>query len=396
MGYCKKTSIKSYILSLAYSLIIFAGVISCTSNVQAGTLYAVRESDDTLVNIDTDTFAYTVIGPLGVSFEFGGLTYDPNSQTLYMIGGRGNNNLYTVNRTTGQATLVGSHGMNDLFGLAFDSTNNVLYATQFAGGTNFYSLNTSNGASTLIGNMGIGIGGLAYNSATATLIGVNDGSGALYSINRTNATITLVSNGSGNNDSGLEYDPDKNLYWDIDWSGYLRSYDIDNSFAVTIHLSSLGSHDGLAYVSTGVSTGSISGTITYTGHHTSGNLKVSAFDGAGCGDGTSYDAPDIPISGSGTYNYTISGLPLPGTYVVCAYIDLNNNSGPPEPGEPSGEYFGTVSASVGAPNPTGIDFSLSDPATAVPSMTEWGMIIFMSLAGLGTIYYIRRQKREDN
>ena len=191
MGCCKKTSTKSYILSLVYSLIIFAGVISCTSNVQAGTLYAVRESDDTLVSIDTDTLAYTVIGPLGVSFEFGGLTYDPNSQILYMIGGRGNNNLYTVNRTTGQATLVGSHGINDLFGLAFDSTNNVLYATQFAGGSNLYSLNTSSGASTFIGNMGIGMGGLAYNSATDTLIGVNDGSGVLYSINRTNARVIL-------------------------------------------------------------------------------------------------------------------------------------------------------------------------------------------------------------
>jgi len=32
-------------------------------------------------------------------------------------------------------------------------------------------------------------------------------------------------------------------------------------------------------------------------------------------------------------------------------------------------------------------------ATSVPSMTEWGMIIFMALAGVGAIYYLRRQKR---
>ena len=30
---------------------------------------------------------------------------------------------------------------------------------------------------------------------------------------------------------------------------------------------------------------------------------------------------------------------------------------------------------------------------AVPSMTEWGMIIFVVLAGLGSVYYIRRSKR---
>ena len=89
----------------------------------------------------------------------------------------------------------------------------------------------------------------------------------------------------------------------------------------------------------------------------------------------------------------LSGLPVPGTYVVCAYIDFNNNSGPPDPGEPSGEYLGTVSLTVNAPDPTGIDFSLSGQVTAVPTMTEWGMIIFMLFAGLGAFYYLRRQPR---
>jgi hypothetical protein len=29
---------------------------------------------------------------------------------------------------------------------------------------------------------------------------------------------------------------------------------------------------------------------------------------------------------------------------------------------------------------------------SVPTMNEWGIIIFMVLAGLGAIYFIRRQK----
>ena len=33
--------------------------------------------------------------------------------------------------------------------------------------------------------------------------------------------------------------------------------------------------------------------------------------------------------------------------------------------------------------------------TAVPTMTEWGMIIFMALAGLMSIYFIRRRKRTE-
>ena len=31
-------------------------------------------------------------------------------------------------------------------------------------------------------------------------------------------------------------------------------------------------------------------------------------------------------------------------------------------------------------------------ANPVPTMTEWGMIIFIALAGLGAVYYLRRQK----
>ncbi len=59
---------------------------------------------------------------------------------------------------------------------------------------------------------------------------------------------TLLFNGHAVNDSGLTYDPDKNLFWDIDFSGNLFSYDPTNAFARTTHLTGLGSHDGLAYL----------------------------------------------------------------------------------------------------------------------------------------------------
>jgi hypothetical protein len=32
-------------------------------------------------------------------------------------------------------------------------------------------------------------------------------------------------------------------------------------------------------------------------------------------------------------------------------------------------------------------------SASVPTMTEWGMILFMTLAGLGAVYYLKRQKR---
>jgi|WetSurMetagenome_2_1015567.scaffolds.fasta_scaffold145075_2 hypothetical protein len=65
--------------------------------------------------------------------------------------------------------------------------------------------------------------------------------------------------------------------------------------------------------------------------------------------------------------------------------------------------MGFVAYCEGNPNPPtpGVDYAyvdnviVSDP-TAVPTMTEWGMIIFAALAGLGAVYGMRRQKRAKN
>lgn len=34
-----------------------------------------------------------------------------------------------------------------------------------------------------------------------------------------------------------------------------------------------------------------------------------------------------------------------------------------------------------------------NPPTAIPTMNEWGMIIFMLLAGFGSIYFLKRQRK---
>lgn len=38
---------------------------------------------------------------------------------------------------------------------------------------------------------------------------------------------------------------------------------------------------------------------------------------------------------------------------------------------------------------------IGDPAVAIPTMTEWGMMIFMVLAGLGAVYHLRRQRKSQ-
>jgi hypothetical protein len=43
--------------------------------------------------------------------------------------------------------------------------------------------------------------------------------------------------------------------------------------------------------------------------------------------------------------------------------------------------------------PTNPAIEITSSSTSIPTMTEWGMIIFMVLAGIGAIYYMRRQRR---
>jgi hypothetical protein len=217
----------------------------CTT-VFAGELYAVRESNDVLVKIDTESLAMTDVGPLGTSFAFGGLAWD--GTTMWAVPGRGNNSLYTIDIESGAATLVGSHGVNDLFGLEWDPTTQTLYGSQFSGGSGFYRLNTANGAATLIGTMNRQIGGLAHDSMRDKLIGVEDGAGDLWEIDRSNGAQTLLFAGDFTNDSGLAYDNDQDMLWDIDWSGNLFRYDIENGYARTTMATGLTAHDGLAYV----------------------------------------------------------------------------------------------------------------------------------------------------
>lgn len=223
------------------------------SPADAGTLYAVRDSDNFLVSINTDTFVIQGIGQLGpgIGFDFGGLAYDPNAHVLYGIGGGPNRTLFTVNRSTGAATLIGTHNLLDLAGLAFDSKNNRLYATQtFVATDDLFTLNTTTAAPTAIGNIPQTITGLEYDSTNDRLVGVNL-EGDLYAIDRTTAAATLlVANPDFTSDAGLAYDSDKNLFWHITGVGSLFSYDPTNNFARTTHLSRINGYTGLAFVPT--------------------------------------------------------------------------------------------------------------------------------------------------
>lgn len=234
--------------------LLFVAILGLPAGAFADILYAIDDSNNSLVTFNTSTNAIAVVGSTGVGTgDFGDLTYDSNHGVMYWDAGRGNNSIYILNLTTGAATLVGATGLTDLFGLAYDTANNTLYgATASLGGENFYSINTLTGAATLIGNSGIYTGGLAYNSTDNTMYETDPTTRSLYSINLGNGAATLFSSGAGSfNDDGITWDPALGVFLVDDYSNNVYQYNaaFTSRNLLTTYTDPL---DGIAYVGSAV------------------------------------------------------------------------------------------------------------------------------------------------
>jgi hypothetical protein len=171
-------------------LLMLLSVVFLTGVAPAGTLYVIDDSSNTLLSIDPVTLTITTVGPTGVDDgDFGDLAYAPGTDTLYWVPGRRNDNLYTLNRNTGAATLIGPHGITDLFTLAFDG--GTLYA-QSALTHGVYELNTATGAATAIGANDVYPGGYTVNTNTGELVLSKAGEGNFYSIDRGTGAATFL------------------------------------------------------------------------------------------------------------------------------------------------------------------------------------------------------------
>ena len=121
----------------------------------AAPLIYVDDAGGNIGTVDVATRAATVIGNAGVTLT--DIAFSP-AQQLYGISF---GNLYSINQTTGQGTLIGSLGQSNvqMNGLVF-GTNGTLYASGIIGPagnigaeTNgLFQVNTTTGAATQIGN----------------------------------------------------------------------------------------------------------------------------------------------------------------------------------------------------------------------------------------------------
>lgn len=223
------------------------------------TLYLVDDGNDSLYSI-TNLAApnLTLVGAIGQPFEFGDCAYDSTNHKLYVVDGRSAvtqpanppDSLWTVDLITGVATLVGKHGINDMFALGYDPQNDTLYGVGLAGaGYALYSLNASTGAATMIGATGY-TNGLAWDSKRNQMVAVTSG-GSFNTINLATGAQTAIP-GAGTvlgNNNGITYDAPDDLFWMATYTANtgVEKFNPNTSYSGTT-LATSGMHTCIAYI----------------------------------------------------------------------------------------------------------------------------------------------------
>lgn len=127
-------------------------------------LYMISGKDRQFMKIDTATGIAHAIGIASTSTSvlFNGMTYDATTDKIFALASEfGTNKLFEINRITGKATLLVNITGNSMFGnlisLSADNAG-TLYALRLASGVNksavLYSINKITGVATVIGNTG--------------------------------------------------------------------------------------------------------------------------------------------------------------------------------------------------------------------------------------------------
>lgn len=172
---------------------------------QAGPIgYSVRSDEDvSLYRINLGTGAATLIGPVepfGIT-DVDGLAFQPGTNVLFGVDDVFDF-LITIDLATGLGLGVGDLGVDVLdTGLTFDAAGNLYLADE--GTQGFYSVDPTTGAATLIGSTGREI--TALGAVGSTVYGIDDENNQLVTIDPATGATTLVGDlGVDVGDTGLD------------------------------------------------------------------------------------------------------------------------------------------------------------------------------------------------
>ena len=160
--------------------------------IAGGPLYA-ADSNANLLTLNTSNGSTTssvsvAIGVAAISVRSDGVLFGTNSTSLY-----------TINPTTGAATLIGSLGISGAtyFDLRFDTSGHLYFTSDSGSTATLYSINTTSGAATLIGSIGAAVGVLDYENGTLYGVTLGPATQQLYTINPTTGAGTLAGTVTG-------------------------------------------------------------------------------------------------------------------------------------------------------------------------------------------------------
>jgi hypothetical protein len=198
-----------------------------------------------------------------------------------------------------------------------------------------YTITTADGIRTIVGPMGSPYGdrGLAYNRNTGILYGADDA--GFGSINTSTGVFAPLATPPAPTEDMecLAADPNQNAIYGVNNLGYLLRYNVGTG-TWAISESSLG------------------------------------FNGDDCGLAFDPNAGILYfIDGAGDL-YSIN----PNTFAVSLIGDTG----------------------LGPDNDFGLAFVTDSSSVAIPAMSQWGIIVFMILAGFVVMYYLRRRKSREN
>ena len=156
-----------------------------------GPLYAASYSQQ-LLSMNAATGASTLIGTMGNGIL--GIKLEADGT---MIGFSGSA-LYTINKSTAAATLVGSFGVSQPFwDIALDNSGHAYLEESNGTTSTLYSVNLSTGHATSIGAIGYAIGALDYENGTLYGTSLSPSAEQLFSINTTTGAGSVVSSLTG-------------------------------------------------------------------------------------------------------------------------------------------------------------------------------------------------------
>lgn len=177
-----------------------------------GTMFLSSTSQDNLWTIDINTGVATLVGLYNVGTEvvMHGLEVDDTGQLYgYSTNLASGARFFSINRNTGQATPISDPGFGGFGSLGFVPGTQTMFLSDTVG-DQLWTINRLTGAATVVGPFGVttqvGVG-MAYDPAYGLLAVNNSGQDALYSLNLQTGAATLISNLTSGNMLSLAFVP---------------------------------------------------------------------------------------------------------------------------------------------------------------------------------------------